>query len=393
MAVWVASATVSLVALGAACSSGDSTAAASAAGGAPGASSTASTGGPEPSSSPADVSCISSARASSSSSVGGPGGARGEAGASSSGGASGGGDLGGSGGSGGALPTCDACVTVASLPHGSKPYGIFVDDQNVYWTNSGTGEVMQAKTDGTNVVTLTTGEDSPITVQVFQGNVYWASYSVIGVIRMTPIGGGPVVNLSTAPAAREILIGSQFIWWTREPDDVQRMPVTGEPDAMPPDLLTGNLLSEGLAGDDASVYWVNRGDGFVKRADLDLSNETPLAAGDIPFDVAVDDATIYWTEVGSSPSTGRVVRASKVDGANALPLATGQASPMGIAIDAAGVYWANNADGTIHAAPIDGSTDEVTLAVGQAAPINVAVDASFVYWANTEGDAIVKVAK
>src|SRR5262249_1590552 len=115
--------------------------------------------------------------------------------ASSSSGAGGASASSSSSGAGGAA-TCAACVTIAKLPAGSKPYGIFVDDMNVYWTNFGTGEVMQAKLDGSSKVTLTTGEKAPVAVQADGGLVYWVSYSEVGVLRAAPVGGGAVVDIS-----------------------------------------------------------------------------------------------------------------------------------------------------------------------------------------------------
>jgi hypothetical protein len=272
------------------------------------------------------------------------------------------------------------------------PYGLFVDDTNLYWTNAGSGEVMQANADGSGPIQLTMGEDTPIAVEVKDGFVYWISYSVTGVMRRAPKGGGTIVDLTPAPAARELSIGKDSIWWTREPDDVQRIPVGGLPDGGSPDLLTNNLLSNGITADDAAVYWVNRQDGYVNRADLDLGNVTALANGDVPFDIAVDGASIYWTEQGSAPGTGKVMKASKADGSGAAQLAGSQGSPSGIAIDGANVYWANQGDGTINEAPIGGGAVKV-LAMGQAKPVNVAVNSGYVYWTNTGDDTIVRTAK
>jgi sugar lactone lactonase YvrE len=283
-------------------------------------------------------------------------------------------------------------VTIVSLPTGSKPYGLFVDDTNVYWTNSKTGEVMQAKADGSAQVTLATGEDTPIAVQVRDGYVYWLSYSVASVMRKTPIGGGAVTDLTPAPAARELWIGKDFLFWTREPDDIQRIPATGLADGGTADLLTNNLLSNGLTSDDVNLFWVNRQDGNVKKSDLALGNETMLAVGDVPWDIAVDADNVYWTEQGSAPNSGKVMKASKVDGSGATVLASGQSGPAGIAIDGSKVYWANQTGGTINAVPIAGGAVQV-LATGQKKPINVAVDAAHVYWANTTGDTIVRIAK
>ena len=308
---------------------------------------------------------------------------------------------GGTGGSGGA-PPCAGCVVVAALPAGSAPYGLDIDANNVYWTNSGPasvnppalGTVMQAKKDGTGVVTLATGEDTPFAVHTAGGFAYWTSYSVTGVMRKTPIGGGPITALVDAPTARDFVIGASSIWWSREPDDMQSIPIGGvaSSDASSVLLLTGNKQSNGITADANSVYWVNKEDGYVKRSDFDFANDTPLSSGDVPWDCVVDAKSLYWTEKGSAPNVGKVMSASKVDGSNPVTIATGQSSPQGIAIDATHVYWGNAGDGSIMKAPLGGGAATV-LAAGQGAPANVAVDGTHVYWTDPKNDLVVKVPK
>jgi hypothetical protein len=294
---------------------------------------------------------------------------------------------GGATGTGGAA-TCAACITIASLPTSSTPYGLFVDDTNLYWTNMGSGEVMQAKLDGSSPVTLATGEVAPIAVQVKDGFVYWVSYSEGGVARKVPVGGGAVVDLAPAPGARELFVASDFIWWTGEPDDVLRAPIAGLPSGGVADLFTGNPLPNGLAVDETSIYWVNRLDGQVKKADHDLGNPKALATGDIPWDIAVDGTSIYWTEQG----TGKVMKASKTDGSKPTIIATDAPGCRALAIDSTRIYWANKNDGTIKSAPLGGGTVTV-VAPGQHEPANLAVDASFVYWTDADDDTILKVPK
>ena len=136
-----------------------------------------------------------------------------------------------------------------ALAPGSEPLGLFVDAEHLYWTQSGTGEVMQAGLDGSNPVILASGQPSPVAVQAAGGFVYWVSYADTGVARRAPIGGGEVVDLAPAPAARDLFVGAEQVWWTGEPDDLWRAPLTGVPQGTLPALLSSNALPNGLAVD------------------------------------------------------------------------------------------------------------------------------------------------
>jgi hypothetical protein len=303
----------------------------------------------------------------------------------------------GAGGSGGAGP-CPGCVVVAALPGGSKPYGLFVDAAHVYWTTMGkagqaNGAVMQANLDGTSPVTLASAQEQPRALAVQDGFVFWGNYAATGALRKVPVGGGATVDvLALAPAVVEVAVDASYLWWTREPDDIQRIPITGVPEGGMEDLLTGNPLANGITVDAANMYWVNAQDGYVKKADRDLGNETALATGDVPFGVAVDATSIYWTEQGSAPMVGKVMKASKTDGSGIVALATAQASPQGIAIDGANAYWANQGDGTINKVPLAGGAVTVIGSM-QGGPAKVAVDGTHVYWTNNAGDAVMKAPK
>ncbi|MEO7330945.1 MAG: hypothetical protein ABI193_20390, partial [Minicystis sp.] len=277
------------------------------------------------------------------------------------------------------------------LEIGSGPQGLFVDADNVYWTNAITGEVMQVKKDGTDTITLATMQGTPYSVVVADGFVYWISYSGDGVMRKTPIGGGVVTDIIGAPGARDLVVAGGYVFWSREPDDIERVPIDGLSDGGMTSLLSMNGLSNGITADQDTIYWVNRETGGVKKATFMLGNDTVLAIGDQPWDIVVDSSTIYWTERGSGPSAGKVMKIPKAGGAP-VELAATQDGPRGIAVDATHVYWANQEEGTIRRAPIAGGAIEL-IASQQEKPVSVAVDATHVYWTTSAGDTVMKVAK
>jgi cysteine-rich repeat protein len=62
-----------------------------------------------------------------------------------------------------------------------------------------------------------------------------------------------------------------------------------------------------------------------------------------------------------------------------IVLATGQASPLRVAVNASGVFWTNTGDGSVMKAGLDGS-GITPLATGQNRPYGIAVDADYVYY-------------
>jgi sugar lactone lactonase YvrE len=111
--------------------------------------------------------------------------------------------------------------------------------------------------------------------------------------------------------------------------------------------------------------------------------ETIVTGQASPMAIAVDAATIYWLNRGTSAATyhdGTVVAKQKAGGA-ATVLATGQTSPAAIALDASRIYWVNSdpQNGTVNAIAKGGGAVAVLLS-GEPGPNAIAVDATGVYW-------------
>jgi len=98
-----------------------------------------------------------------------------------------------------------------------------------------------------------------------------------------------------------------------------------------------------LATDGTRVFWL---DGqSVRGCDLSQCTVTMrVIASDSTAQVLAADATgLYWTSKGSGPGDGKVMWLAP-SATVAVAIATGQVSPVGIALDAGYVYWANDRD-------------------------------------------------
>jgi hypothetical protein len=110
--------------------------------------------------------------------------------------------------------------------------------------------------------------------------------------------------------------------------------------------ITSEALSttfRDVATDGARVFWLDatsvRGCEVAKCAAT-----ASTVASDATAQVLAADATgLYWTSKGSGAGDGKVMWLAR--GATAaVAIATGQVSPVGIALDAKYVYWANDRD-------------------------------------------------
>jgi hypothetical protein len=110
-----------------------------------------------------------------------------------------------------------------------------------------------------------------------------------------------------------------------------------------------------------------------------------LASGQaLPTLLAVDATNVYW----GNHTGGQIMKLPK-SGGSPIELASGQNQPYTLAVDASNLYWTNNGDGTVMQLPTGGGTP-LMLASGQNGPVGIAVDASYVYWTDGNANTVLK---
>jgi hypothetical protein len=221
------------------------------------------------------------------------------------------------------------------------PWGIALDSTNVYVTTAASVEVMQCAKSGcgANPVLLWSGIQQtpqyfPEGILVDGPTLYWT------------IGDGLVMRCSTGGCSN-----SPEHFWTGVPGSLQ-------------------AATSGIAIDGTNVYWTNSqptmAGQVMQCAKGNCSGTvTTLAAGlSSPYGIAVDGANVYFTQVGATlldgggvyGGPGQVMRCA-IGGCGGQPtvLAGGLRRPLGIAVDATTVYWAESGmgatDGQIVALP------------------------------------------
>src|SRR5215471_12977480 len=106
-----------------------------------------------------------------------------------------------------------------------------------------------------------------------------------------------------------------------------------------------------------------------------------VLAGDqlMPWGIAIDETSIYWTTLGQGAGPAQVLKMPKTGGTPTV-LADGQQLPLEIAVDPDSVYW-TTLHGTVWRVAKSGGSPTV-LADSQIYPLAIVVDATDVYWNN-----------
>jgi hypothetical protein len=153
-----------------------------------------------------------------------------------------------------------------------------------------------------------------------------------------------------------------------------------------------------IAADESYVYWSDSS-GTVSKVAQTGGDVVALAQSTEPQGVALDQTYVYF----SDPSLGAVLRVPKAGGTSET-IATGQDTPVQIAVDGDFVYWTNTSDlgpGALMrakksggAAPTQLATGKSTAASDHRGPWALALDDKAIYWTEIYGrGAIMKLAK
>jgi hypothetical protein len=242
---------------------------------------------------------------------------------------------------------------VAIAPHEHQPNGIAAGETHVYWTNyglNGGGAVKRILTrvGGSEPEPLVPNGQYFGVIAIDDTHAYFVSfynYMTNDVMSVRSAGGAAAV-LATLQNPAGITLDGTYVYWT---NFVGGQVMRATRDGADATVLNPNHIKVGMTGitiHGGYIYVTNVGstgdDGTISRLAKDGGDFTVLAERQAtPFRIVVDDAHIYWTNMGSDTSaTGEVMR-MPVGGGQPTVLATKQSQPIGIAADDTHIYWVN----------------------------------------------------
>jgi sugar lactone lactonase YvrE len=184
--------------------------------------------------------------------------------------------------------------------------------------------------------------------------------------------------LHTSSPTRFVVIGGPDLFWTEDKGvgTIQKPLDSADAGA----LVTGTPFSlepnppDGIAVDDAFVYWTNAKSGVIRRAARGTKDgQTIVSSAGGATSIASDGTFIYWTD-----GTGDRVMRSQPDGTGAHEIVASQPSAAGLWVDGSGVYFTTGK--TVARTAKDGSGLVVIASAEPTPPIRVVVKDDFVYW-------------
>jgi hypothetical protein len=291
------------------------------------------------------------------------------------------------------------CALVTLATGQASPIAMTLDSNYVYWADMTSGEVMKAPVGGGSITLLASGQNGPKSIAVDAQNVYWADLDQSNIwtgngalVRVSLAGGSPTTLVGPGVAGSmgqkflmDIALDSTHLYWTAGSDGsldggtVESVSLGG---GTPVTLVQQQVFPTSITRDSSRLYWVT--DQAVVSMPLRGGRPTTLATRQyLANGIAVASGDLYWTIAGDGISCGTgLVMSVPVTGGKPKTLASGQDFPAGIAADSESVYWVNqvNPGAVMKVARAGGAP--TPLACGQALPTAIAVDGASVFWTN-----------
>jgi virginiamycin B lyase len=274
-------------------------------------------------------------------------------------------------------------ITEYALPSGSLPIGITVgSDDNLWFTDNGTGKVGKITTSGTiTEYSLPTGSEPGGIVGGPDKNLWFAeSGTKIG--KITTSGTVTEYSLPSGSEPYEIAVGSDKNLWFTDHGTNKIGKITTSGTITEYALPAGSNPNGIAAGPDKNLWFANEGTGKIgKITTSGTVTEYSLPAGSNPAGiVAGSDGNLWFTDNGTS-KVGKITTSGTV---TEYSLPSGS-DPYGIAAGSDGNLWyADTGTSKVGKVTTSGTVTEYSLPAGSN-PNRIAVGPDDNLWFTDKG--------
>lgn len=295
-------------------------------------------------------------------------------------------------------PGCPACIVLAAGLEDGR--GIAVDLDAVYFSDQGRGTIERVDKGGGNGGVLASDQDAPYGVAVSGEHVYWTNFVDDGAVMRVPVEGGAATLVADATRPRTVaVVGDQIYWGTFQPDagTVMRVPVALDAAPIAMAQVLGGVADLVVDGDRVFFTAHAEVEGVVfleppeaspigsvlgTNAAEPLDPEVLAAGVAEPWGIAQQGDTLVWIDgMGMARNDPRSVLSIATTGGTRQVLASSQTNPWDVAVDDAYVYWTDL--GEVKAMPLGGG-EPIVLAEQQSNARSIVVDAQWVFWITRE---------
>ncbi len=225
---------------------------------------------------------------------------------------------------------------------------------------------------------LAVGQAEPYSIAIDAINVYWINQRGAA-LRFVPIDGSSIPQQLTSidPNPFGIALDEQFAYWATPEIGISRVAL--KKGATTDQLVTTTTTPHWLATDGTDVFWTDGQAAKVMKVDRNGA-QPPVALAstpDRPLGIAVAAGYVYWAnEIGSV-----AIQRLATDGSGEVENLASSASGGGkhLAVDATHVYYTTT-KGQLMRVTVDASTDPEVLSSSLPHPLDLAIDGEHVYW-------------
>jgi hypothetical protein len=286
-----------------------------------------------------------------------------------------------------------------------RPWAVALMDDGVYWVNNGGNDVLR-RTTGSDAPERLTKTLVPTAIAAAAGFVVWAAQDGLwGCPADACNAGKKKISGSIGPGSIEgVAYDGTTVYFTDRGDaNVKGKVLRCAPDACnaPFEIASDQLSPRGITVHGDTLFWTDSGDGTnngnVYKVPKGGAGYTQVAGPLVlPTSIVADDTHVYFNRWAGD---GKVFRCPHVPDFCAAPeLIAPAADPLALPFDLAladgRIYWSNTGDGTIVSCPVAGCAQDLPLvhASGRENLRRIAVGTSCLFWVDdTLGGAVFEI--